>query len=272
MWTNEYHRDGYYFPVDVIDHATASRYRAALEDCEAAQAHQPELAHAKVYPHLSMPWMDELIRNDIIVEHVSQILGDNVLVWNSSFFIKEANTTSFVSWHQDLHYWGLSDTDEVTAWVALSPATVASGCMRFIAGTHASEDAPHRDTFGQDNLLSRGQELAMVVDDSSAVDAELQTGQMSLHHGRMFHASHRNQTDDRRIGVAIRYIKPSMRQSNGTRTMATLVKGEDTHGHFELTPPPTGNLSAPELERALTARRRADEILFETASEDGRRT
>ena len=35
MWTNEYHRDGYYFPVDVIDHATASRYRAALEDCEA---------------------------------------------------------------------------------------------------------------------------------------------------------------------------------------------------------------------------------------------
>ena len=79
--------------------------------------------------------MDELIRNDIIVEHVSQILGDNVLVWNSSFFIKEANTTSFVSWHQDLHYWGLSDTDEVTAWVALSPATVASGCMRFIPGT-----------------------------------------------------------------------------------------------------------------------------------------
>ena len=112
----------------------------------------------------------------------------------------------------------------------------------------------------------------MVVDDSSAVDAELQTGQMSLHHGRMFHASHRNQTDDRRIGVAIRYIKPSMRQSNGTRTMATLVKGEDTHGHFELTPPPTGNLSAPDLERALIARRRADEILFETASEDGRRT
>ena len=272
MWVDDYHRDGFYFPIDVLDASQVAACRADLESCEAEQQLRPDLEHAKAYPHLSMPWVDQLIRNDLIVDRVSELLGDNILVWNSSFFIKEANTTSFVSWHQDLHYWGLSDTDEVTAWVALSPATVASGCMRFIPGTHTSDDAPHADTFASDNLLSRGQELVAEVDDANAVNVTLQAGQMSLHHGRTFHASYPNQTDDRRIGIAIRYILPSMHQSNGTRTMATLIRGEDTHGNFELSPPPNGRLLPEDLERALTARRLADQILFESSAEKGHRT
>ena len=273
---DQYREDGFLFPLNAMDAEKANNYRTRLEALEAKFAdrgpRQTLSQYFRVNAHIVMPLAMELAKTPEILDAIESIIGPDILVWSVEFFIKEAHTTAYVSWHQDLHYWGLSDTDEVTAWVALSPATVASGCMRFIPGTHMTDDAPHRDTFSRDNLLSRGQELEVAVDDSTAVDAELQPGQMSLHHGRMFHASYHNQTNDRRIGVAIRYIKPSMRQSNGTRTMATLVKGEDTHNHFELTPPPAGNLVAADLERALTARKRADEILFETAAEAGRRT
>ncbi len=130
--------------------------------------------------------------------------------------------------------------DAVTAWVALSPATRESGCMRFVAGSHLREIVEHRDTFSAKNMLSRGQEIAVAVDDSEAVDVLLEPGQMSLHHGRTFHASHANRSSDRRIGLAIRYIAPSMKQTGERRTVAVLVRGEDRYGHFELAPPPSG--------------------------------
>jgi len=272
MWVDDYQRDGYYFPVQVLSAAEAQGYRCALEENEAFCRAHPEHASLKTYPHMLLPWLDELMRQAAILDHVSAILGPDLMVWNTSFFTKEAASPSYVSWHQDLHYWGLDADDEVTAWVALSPATSASGCMRFVAGSHAVDNAPHRDTFSNNNLLSRGQELAVEVDESNAVDVVLQPGQMSLHHGKTYHASHPNRSDDRRIGVAIRYIKPSMAQANNTKTFAALVHGEDRFGHFQHAPAPASLFAPADRERALQARLQADKILYADASQAGLRT
>lgn len=43
---------------------------------------------------------------------------------------EEAGSSSHVSWHQDLTYWGLDGGAQVSMWLALSPATAESGCMR----------------------------------------------------------------------------------------------------------------------------------------------
>ena len=67
--------------------------------------------------------------------------------------------------------------EETTGWVALSPSTVASGCMRFVPGSHRRRIVPHVDTFAADNLLSRGQEIAVDVDEEDGVAVELQPGQ-----------------------------------------------------------------------------------------------
>ena len=96
----------------------------------------------------------------------------------------------------------------VTAWVALSPSTPESGCMRVVPGTHKREVVPHQDTFGAQNMLSRGQEIAVEVDEDHAVDLVLQPGQMSLHHVKIFHGSRQNRAKDRRLGFAIRYLPP----------------------------------------------------------------
>ncbi len=83
------------------------------------------------------------------------------------------------------------------------------------------DQIPHRDTFAQDNLLTRGQEIMVEVDESGAVPLVLRPGEMSLHHVRLVHGSPPNPSGDRRIGFAIRYVRT--RVSSGVRT-APLVR------------------------------------------------
>ena len=242
-FTDAYARDGFVFPHDVVGEDEAGAIRADLEAGESELRDRPdELAMLRSYPDRLLPSFDGLIRNPRLIDAASRILGPDLMVWSSGLFIKEANTPSFVTWHQDLTYWGLDNAAKVTAWVALSPATVRSGCMRFVPGSHKQRLVPHADTFAADNLLSRGQEIAVEVDDADAVDVVLDAGQASLHHGHLFHASGPNRTGDRRIGVAIRYISPTMRQQSGDRPLVALVGGADRHGHFTVAPPPEGRL------------------------------
>ena len=77
----------------------------------------------------------------------------------------------------------------------------------------------------------------MDVDESQAVDIELEPGEMSLHHVRIVHGSNPNPTDVRRIGFVVRYIATSCRQTGG-RVPAALVRGEDRYGHFDPLPCP----------------------------------
>lgn len=264
-------RDGYAFPIRVLSDARAAGLRGVLEAAEAGAPDDRAKSMATGLPHLMLPEFFDAVRDPAITGPVSEILGEDLLVWGCSFFTKEPRTKSFVSWHQDLTYWGLDEADKVTAWVALSPATVESGCMRFVPGSHTQQIVPHKDTFDPDNLLTRGQEIAVDVRDEDAIDVALQPGEMSLHHGRIFHASHPNASDDRRIGLAIRYIKPSMRQTSRVKTLTVLARGEDRFGHFELCDRPEGGFSAADMARGADAFRRREGILYDGADDTGRR-
>lgn len=238
-----YEQNGFVFPIDVISTGEAQRLRADLESAEAELAGDPEkLMLLRSYPDRLLPSFDRLIRNPNLINVVSTILGTDLMVWSGSLFLKEAASSNIVTWHQDLNYWGLNQTNEITAWVALSPSNTASGCMRFIPGSHTQNIVPHVDTFADNNLLSRGQEIALNIDDSGAVDIILEPGQASLHHGHLFHASGPNTTEDRRIGTAIRYISTSMRQNTGDRTLVALVNGEDHYDHFTIAGTPRERL------------------------------
>jgi hypothetical protein len=98
--------------------------------------------------------------------------------------------------------------------------------MQYIPGTHLVEQLPHLDTFHRDNLLSRGQEIAVEVDRSKALGIALQAGEMSIHHIKLVHGSEPNRSADRRIGFAIRYIPTYVRQTK-VRDSAMLVHGSD---------------------------------------------
>jgi len=225
-----YEAHGYLAPVPVMSPQEAGALRAKLEAHEAAHGRlQGPLRHKT---HLVFTWLDDLIRHPAILDAVEDIIGPNILAWGSSFFTKEAHDPSYVSWHQDSTYWGLDPADIVTAWVAFSDSTAENGAMRVIPDTHKMEQVAHRDTFAAGNLLSRGQEIAVDVDENQAEMLQLRAGEMSLHHVRLIHGSDPNPSDQRRIGFAIRYLPTHVRQIVGTHDHATLVRGVDAYGNF----------------------------------------
>jgi len=236
----QYERDGYYFPVRVLSADEARHYRQRLERVEDALG-GPLRGIYRVKPHLLLTWLAELVRHPAILDAVEDVIGPDILCWNTSFFTKEARSPGFVSWHQDATYWGLSEPDVVTAWVGFTESTPANGNMRVIPGSHRTQ-VPHADTFHPDNLLSRGQEVTVEVDESRAADIVLRAGEMSLHHVLIVHGSGANDSGDRRIGFAIRYIPTRVRQVAGPCDSATLVRGRDAFGHFELEPRPEADL------------------------------
>ncbi len=241
--TADYRRNGFLCPIDVFSAAEVASHRAALETLERDHAGTlprsvEEYLRKSTYLATDVPL--RVARDPRILDRVESLLGPDIMLWSCEYFIKDAHSTKIVSWHQDLTYWGMDGSDhEVTAWIALSPATEASGCMRFVPGSHQQSIVAHADTFGADNMLSRGQEIAVDVDEADAVVAALQPGQMSLHHGRLFHASGPNSTDDRRIGLVIRYIRPDTPSTGVGRDYAMLLRGADRHGtRINVAPPP----------------------------------
>ena len=238
-FVDAYNRDGYVFPIRVMSEKAAEDLRRSYESVERRYITDSHSEHiARKFPGYVIPFLVEVIRSPAILEWVKGVLGEDVLVWASEFFIKEASSADFVSWHQDLTYWDLSEQAEVSAWVALTPSTVQNGCMRFLPGSHQKPIVEHYDTFAERNLLSRGQ-IIKDVDESQAVDVVLRPGEMSLHHGHMFHASNPNGSDGRRIGFVVRYISPSMYQRSGATPVAMLASGKDPFGNFEIKEPPS---------------------------------
>ncbi|MFK8082262.1 MAG: phytanoyl-CoA dioxygenase family protein [Granulosicoccus sp.] len=242
-WLDQYMQQGYVFPLQAMSTQRALMYREQLEDMESRYKNDPDVRRLAIgHSNSLLPFVDEITRLPTVLDAVEAILGPNLLVWNASFFIKEPNTRDFISWHQDLTYWGLTESHEVTAWIALSASTPQSGCVKFLPGSHQQNIVEHRDTFHEDNLLSRGQEIAVDVDEQDAVNVQLMPGEMSLHHGQVFHGSHANNSGDRRIGLAIRYITTNMKQTTGDKTNAKLVRGVDDYQHFNLTDTPKAML------------------------------
>ena len=58
-------------------------------------------------PHLVYAWAQELIRHPKILDAVEDVIGPDILAWEPVFFTKEPQTEDYISWHQDITYWGL---------------------------------------------------------------------------------------------------------------------------------------------------------------------
>jgi non-haem Fe2+, alpha-ketoglutarate-dependent halogenase len=236
----QYKEQGYLSKIKVLSAEQTQEIRQKLEAFEATQG-KPLNGSQRHKTHLLFTWLNELVRNSKILDAIEDLYGENILCWTTNFFIKEANDPGFVSWHQDSTYWGLSSPDVITAWIALSPSNQTNGAMAIIPGTHMLDQLPHRDSFAKNNLLTRGQEIVMAVNEAEAVTLELEPGEMSLHHVRIIHGSPPNPSADRRIGFAIRYIPTFVKQIEGDDS-ATLVRGTDAYKTFTHEPRPTRDL------------------------------
>jgi ectoine hydroxylase-related dioxygenase (phytanoyl-CoA dioxygenase family) len=267
---SQFERDGYVTPVPVLQAGEVKSLRQKLEGVEAVQ-------DGALYPSqrsksfLLFKWLNDLIRDPRVLDPIEQLIGPDILLWNTIFWIKEAGAGSFISWHQDTRYWGLSSTEVVTAWLALSPASVEAGCMRVMPGTHRGEVLDHEDRWHEDNMLTRGQEISADLDEDKAIYMPLEAGQMSIHNYRLAHASGPNKSADRRIGISMHFMPPDTQQIVGSWDCAALVRGQDPYGHFAEAPVPSQDFDKTAVAFHEKASKAANEVLYAGAeTNDGK--
>jgi non-heme Fe2+,alpha-ketoglutarate-dependent halogenase len=233
---HQYQHEGYIGAVDVMSPAAAGHIRQQLEAFEAAQGGALH-ANQRSRAFLLFKWLDDLIHSAEVLDPIEALIGPNIMCWSTIFWIKEAGSKSFVDWHQDNTYWGLSSRRVVTAWFAISDASEQAGCMSVIPRTHSGANLQHEDTYDENNMLTRGQRI-VGLDTKQAVSMPLRAGQMSLHNYCLAHGSGPNLSNDRRMGVSMHFMPPDTQQQVVEWDCGALVRGTDANGHFVHTPRP----------------------------------
>ena len=212
----QYHDEGFIAPIRVMSENQALKVKERIEEAEKAfpEEFNPENRNNL---HLTFMVLDELAHNSIILDAVEDLIGPDFSLWSSVMFIKNPSTEHFVSWHQDGTYMGMTSSDFLTPWIALTPSTVEMGCMAMIPGSHKQNILPHQDTFSENNILTRGQ-FVKDVDEEKAVNLILKPGEMSIHHGAVIHGSKPNKSKQRRIGFALQsYCSHATKQILGKK-------------------------------------------------------
>ncbi len=214
----------------ILSDSETRTLRDQLEDFE---ARYPQLkGQLDFKANLILPAVDRLSKDARLLDVMEDLLGPDLLHWNSTFRTKEVNTGQHAAWHQDTAYIKLKPFLSI-CWLALSPAHRESGCLRVIPGSHKGALLSHREGNDPRSILSRAQFIDEQFDKSGAIDIELAPGEATVINHGIIHCSGLNQSGDRRIGLLMDYL-PTRAVKEGPRDTAILVRGEDHFGHFDL--------------------------------------
>ena len=189
----------------------------------------------------------DFARNSDLLDMVEQIIGPNIVLWNSSFFAKPAGVGSRTPWHQDGEYWPIRPLATCSVWIAVDDSTRENGCLQVIPASHAKQSLAAHHVNKADGLA-----LPLELDQDSfneteAIDIELEAGQISLHDVYLMHASDPNRSNKPRRGMTLRFMPTTSvyrRDLEGVggridqERSLFLMRGEDISGEndFRLRP------------------------------------
>jgi hypothetical protein len=260
-----FHEFGYCSPVDVMSEDEAHSLKLRINAAEAAYPEELSPTNRN-NTHLVFKCIDEIAHHPVIIDAVSDLIGPDILLYGSVLFFKEPKSVGFVSWHQDGTYMGIEPHTFVTPWLALTPSNAEMGCVKVIPGSHKLGILSHQDTFGEDNILTRGQTIED-IDESSAVNLVLRPGQISLHHARTVHGSMPNRGKQRRLGVALQcYMRPDCRQVIG-ENLAQVVRGCANLSSYSILNRPIEDMDRAAMNERERANKNWAEILYQGASQ-----
>jgi non-heme Fe2+,alpha-ketoglutarate-dependent halogenase len=241
--------DGFLFPVPALSPAEIATCLSGLQRLETELGSAVADADPKwrSHGHMHAPWFNDLIRHPRILDAIEDVIGPDILVWTSTFFIKETHSPTYAAWHQDGGYFGLQPQTSVCAWVALTDASKEAGCMEQLS--FGGEPKLYRHApLGLPNSINRaGQTIIDPFDETNPAAMALPAGSFSLHHELAVHRSAPNNASHRRIGIGLNYMPTHVRVDGPVRCRAMLVRGEDRYGHFDLIEPSGGERDAAAL-------------------------
>ena len=260
---DHYREHGWVAPVDIMSEDEATAIKKKLEAAEEKYPDQLK-AQNRNNAHITFPFIADLALNERIVSAAASLIGDDISLWSTVIFAKDPNSTSYVSWHQDATYMAMSSDNHVTGWFALTHSQVESGCVAVIPNTHHQGIVKHKDTFGNNNILTRGQKIEN-VDVSQAVNLILKPGQMSFHHPWLVHGSLPNRSNYRRIGIALQtYMSPEVKPTRGEHHVMH-IKGAQPSEEFITVPRPIEECSKENIQARHDANKAFSDILYDGA-------
>ncbi len=231
-YKKDYNENGFISPVRIISSEEAKRHRGILENTEKILGNM----HYQSKIHTILKSAYELATHQNVLDIVEKAIGPNILLHNTTYIIKEPQTPAFVSWHQDLTYWGFSHDDQISVWLALSNADEISGAMYMLPKSHLEGKKEHKTIENENNVLFQNQ-YVQEFDESKKTLCSLKPGEASFHHGWTIHSSMPNKSNDRRIGFNIQYIAAHVRQMKNNTDTAVCVRGIDNYNNFGIDVP-----------------------------------
>jgi len=247
---SRFEADGFLFPVPIMSRTQAAdlrrRFEAFDDGPEAGTDGSKLHRYYKFKTHLLFDWADAIIHNARLLDAVEDIVGPDILVWSTGVFDKPPQSPNRIPWHQDGIYAGFEGGRVVRAWVALSPARISNGTMKYLPASHRRGLLRHEDAIAETSagsLATRGEHIVDELDTRNQVHVEVEAGEASLHHFAIVHGSEPNESGERRLSIAATFMSPDTRPMYGA-DCALLVRGHDEHGHWNLEHRMMGGLCA----------------------------
>ena len=233
-----FQEEGYLGPYTLCTHAEMADVARRIE-AEVLTTDGPNPRNRLQCRHLDRKVVWDVVSRPEVVDRMASLYGPDLLLWATYFFVKEPGGKE-IPWHQDFNYWPIEPFVNLSAWIAVDPATVENSCVNVIPGSHRRvvPHVPSRDgmAFGEEADPS-------FVDASKAVSMELEPGQFFLFNERLLHQSEPNRSQKRRMGLTMRVTVPFVKITHDIPPLfpghtATLLRGRDYMGFNRLAPPP----------------------------------
>jgi len=263
-----YEKDGFIAPIDVLSLEEVKKIKEEIEHIEKKWPNEL-VGLGRNNVHYISPVFDQVCHNSKILDAVESVIGKDILVGGTTLFIKDPDKKGFVSWHQDAKYIGFEPYNWVTAWLAITDANEENGCMRMWSGSHKENIKDHKDTYDENNLLTRGQTVQNVPIEKTTPNI-LKAGQLSLHHPMIVHGSDANKSKQRRIGFVIQsYIGTNVDQVIG-KVYVQQARGKDIYKFHEHTKRPVELMSKKDIELKNKANEELSKIFYNDAKKIGK--
>ena len=264
----DYNDNGFISPIDILSLEEATKIKKEIEYIEKKWPEEL-IGLGRNNVHYISPIFDQVCHNPKILNAVESIIGKNILVGGTTLFIKDPDKKGFVSWHQDAKYIGFEPHNWVTAWLAITDANEENGCMRMWSGSHKEKIKKHKDTFNENNLLTRGQTVQNVPLEGTTPNI-LKAGQLSLHHPMIVHGSGSNKSNTRRIGFVIQsYIGTNVDQVIG-KVYVQQARGKDNFKYHEHTKRPSELMSKEDINIRIKANNELSKIFYNDVKKQGK--
>lgn len=242
-----FNKYGFFFPFDALNESEVAVLNIKINKTIAQLGGDPNaLKRGKLNEQFD--FIDEISKKKNILDVVEDLLGPNILCWAAGIFSKPQFSNLFTDWHQDYYYWGLSPSDAITVWIALSDTNSSNGCMKFIEDEKYYRELAHVETFNQNSMLSHGQCVTGLDDNVNEVKCILSPGQASVHHINAAHSSEPNTSKFERRGLVLRYIASHVNQTKYENDTAVLVRGKEQRSNIKIVPGPLNIIHHTKLE------------------------